>query len=135
VGLSNVSLGELGQGQQVIETATVQNRFNLIEQGDDDVLRACEAAGIGFIPFAPIAMGGLAASSGALASVAARHGATHAQLALAWLLERSPIVLPIPGTGSLEHLRDNLKAALIELSESDLRTLERDAVSQLAPPS
>lgn len=135
VGLSNVSLGELGRAQQLIEIATVQNRFNLAEQGDDDVLRACEAAGIGFIPFAPLAMGGLTRSSGALASVAARHGATQAQLALAWLLERSPVVLPIPGTGSVEHLRDNLEAALIELSETDLRTLERDAVSQLASPS
>ena len=123
VGLSNVSLDELRRAGQLIEIATVQNRFNLAEQGDDDVLRACEAAGIGFIPFAPIAMGDLLGSSPALAGVAARHGATEAQIALAWLLDRSPVVLPIPGTGSLEHLRDNVDAARIELSEGDLVAL------------
>jgi pyridoxine 4-dehydrogenase len=123
VGLSNVSLDELRRAAQLIEIATVQNRFNLAEQGDDDVLRACEAAGIGFIPFAPIAMGDLLGSSPALAGVAARHGATEAQIALAWLLDRSPVVLPIPGTGSLEHLRDNVDAARIELSEGDLVAL------------
>jgi pyridoxine 4-dehydrogenase len=123
VGLSNVPLDELRRAGQLIEVATVQNRFNLAEQGDDDVLRACEAAGIGFIPFAPIAMGDLLCSSPALAGVAARHGATEAQIALAWLLDRSPVVLPIPGTGSLEHLRDNVDAARIELSEGDLLAL------------
>jgi pyridoxine 4-dehydrogenase len=127
VGLSNVSLGELQQAQELVQVATVQNRFNLAERGDDDVLRACEAAGIGFIPFAPIAMGGLLGSSGALAAVAARHGATEAQIALAWLLDRSPVTLPIPGTGSLEHLRENLDAALVELSAGDRLALERDA--------
>jgi pyridoxine 4-dehydrogenase len=127
VGLSNVSLGELQQAQELVEVATVQNRFNLAEQGDDDVLRACEAAGIGFIPFAPIAMGGLLGSSGAVAAVAARHGATEAEIALAWLLDRSPVTLPIPGTGSLEHLRENLDAALVELSAGDRLALERDA--------
>jgi pyridoxine 4-dehydrogenase len=127
VGLSNVSHEELRQAQQLVEIAAVQNRFNLAEQGDDDILRVSEAAGIGFIPFAPIAMGELLGSSSALAGVAARHGASQAQIALAWLLDRSPVVLPIPGTGSLQHLRDNLDAARIELSRDDLLALEPDA--------
>jgi pyridoxine 4-dehydrogenase len=127
VGLSNVSLDELRWAGQLVEIATVQNRFNLAEQRDDDVLRACEEAGIGFLPFAPIAMGDLMGSSAALAGVAARHGASQAQIALAWLLDRSPVVLPIPGTGTLEHLRDNVDAARIELSEGDLLALNGDA--------
>ena len=127
IGLSNISLSELRRARELIEIATVQNRFNLAEQGDDDLLRACEAVGIGFIPFAPIAMGGLVSSSGALAGVAARHGTTQAQLALAWLLHRSSVMLPIPGTGSLEHLRENIGAALIELSEDERLSLGRDA--------
>jgi pyridoxine 4-dehydrogenase len=104
VGVSNVSLDELRRALELIEIATVQNRFNVAEQAADDVLRACEAEGIGFMPFAPIAMGGLAGA-------AARDGATPAQIALSWLLRRSPVVLPIPGTGSLEHLRENVDAA------------------------
>jgi len=127
VGVSEVSLSELRQARQLIDIVTVQNRFNLAEQAADDVLRACEADGIGFIPWAPIAMGDLAVSSNALASAAARHRATPAQIALAWLLQRSPVVLPIPGTGSPEHLRENVNAALIELSENDLLALERGA--------
>lgn len=131
VGVSEVSPSELRQARQLIDIVTVQNRFNLAEQAADDVLRACEADRIGFIPWAPIAMGDLAVSSNALASAAARHGATPAQVALAWLLRRSPVVLPIPGTGSPEHLRENLNAALIELSENDLLALDRVA----QPPS
>jgi pyridoxine 4-dehydrogenase len=126
VGVSEVSLDELRQARQLIDIVTVQNRFNLAEQAAGDVLRACEADGIGFIPWAPIAMGGLTVSSN-LAGAAARHRATPAQIALAWLLQRSPVVLPIPGTGSPEHLRENVNAALIELSENDLLALERDA--------
>jgi pyridoxine 4-dehydrogenase len=124
VGVSEVSLSELDRARQLIDIAAVQNRFNAAEQRADDVLRECEAAGIGFMPWAPIAMGGLANASSAVASAAARHGATRAQIALAWLLRRSPAVLPIPGTGSLEHLRENLDAALIELSENDLLALD-----------
>lgn len=125
VGVSEVSLAELRRARELIDVVTVQNRYNLGERAADDVLRACEEEGIGFLPWAPIAMGGLVGSSGALASVAARHGATQAQIALAWLLQRSPAMLPIPGTGSLEHLRENLGAASIELSEDDRRALER----------
>jgi pyridoxine 4-dehydrogenase len=127
VGVSEVSAAELGRARQLVDIATVQNRFNVSERRADDLLRACEEEGIGFLPWAPIAMGGLLRSTGALASVAARHAATEGQIALAWLLHRSPVVLPIPGTGSLEHLRENTDAALIELSENDLLALERAA--------
>jgi pyridoxine 4-dehydrogenase len=134
VGVSEVSAAELARARQLVDIATVQNRFNVSERGADDLLRACEEEGIGFLPWAPIAMGGLLRSSGAVASVAARHGATEAKIALAWLLHRSPVVLPIPGTGSLEHLRENTDAALIELSETDLLALERAAARAPTPP-
>jgi aryl-alcohol dehydrogenase-like predicted oxidoreductase len=127
VGVSEVSVEELHRARQLIEIATVQNRFNLAERAAEDVLRACEADGLGFLPWAPIGMGDVLDSMDALASAAARHGATQAQMALAWLLHRSPVVLPIPGTGSPEHLRENLGAALIELSEDDLAALEGGA--------
>jgi pyridoxine 4-dehydrogenase len=133
VGVSEVSAAELGRARQLVDIATVQNRFNVAERRADDVLRACEVEGIGFLPWAPIAMGGLLGSSGALASVAARHAATEARIALAWLLHRSPVVVPIPGTGSLEHLRENTDAALIELSENDLLALERAAARAPTP--
>jgi pyridoxine 4-dehydrogenase len=126
VGISNVSVRELRQARELIEIATVQNRFNLAERADDDLLRECEAAAIGFMPYAPIAMGDLAGDIGALASVAARHGAAPAQIALAWLLRRSPVMLPIPGTGSRGHLRENVDAARAGLSEDELRVLERN---------
>ena len=128
VGVSEVSVEELRRARQLIEIATVQNRFNLAERAAEDVLRACEADGLGFLPWAPIGMGDVLDSMDALASAAARHGATQAQMALAWLLHRSPVVLPIPGTGSPEHLRENLGAALIELSEDDLAALEGGAL-------
>jgi pyridoxine 4-dehydrogenase len=115
VGVSNVSDEELRRARHMIEIATVQNRFNVAEQWADDVLRTCEAEGIGFMPFAPIAMGGLADASIGPAAAAARDGATPTQIALAWLLRRSPVVLPIPGTGSLKHLRENVDAALLAL--------------------
>ena len=125
VGVSEVSVDELRRARELIEIVTVQNRFNVADQTAVNVLSACQAEGIGFLPWAPMAMGDLARSSSALASVAARHGATSAQVALAWLLHRSPVVLPIPGTGSPEHLRENLNAALIELSQEDMLILER----------
>ncbi len=125
VGVSEVSVDELRRARQLLDIAAVQNRFNLAQHGADDVLAVCEADGLGFLPWAPIAMGGLFGSSSALATTAARHGATQAQIALAWLLARSPVILPIPGTGSLEHLRENVSAAQIELSVDDLAVLER----------
>ena len=124
VGVSEVSLAQLDRARGLIDIATVQNRFNLGERGADDVLAACARHGIGFMPWAPMAMGALLPSSAALDRVAGRRRATQAQIALAWLLHRSPIMLPIPGTGSIEHLRENVGAALIELTQADVAELD-----------
>jgi len=123
VGVSEVSVDELRRARELIDIATVQNRFNVGELAAADVLSECEEHAIGFLPWAPIAMGDLASSRGALAAVAARHGATPSHVALAWLLHRSPVILPIPGTGSLEHLRENVGAGSLELSNPALATL------------
>lgn len=123
VGVSEISVDELRRARRLIEVATVQNRFNLAELGAADVLNECETAGIGFLPWAPIGMGDVLGTPGGLAETAASHGATQAQIAIAWLLHRSPVMLPIPGTGSLQHLRENADAALIELSGDDLVAL------------
>jgi pyridoxine 4-dehydrogenase len=125
VGVSEVSRGELDRARELIEIATVQNRYNLAQRTADDVLDACEAEGIGFMPWAPIRTGGGVIDSEPLAEVAERHGVTPPQVALAWLLQRSPAMLPIPGTSTPEHMRENIDAALIELSEEDVATLER----------
>jgi pyridoxine 4-dehydrogenase len=115
-----VTVAELRRARELVDIETVQNRFNVVDQAAADVLSECEAEGIGFLPWAPIARGDLARAARALAGPVARHGATAAQIALAWLLHRSPVVLPIPGTGSPEHLRENAGAAVLELSEEDL---------------
>ena len=123
VGVSEVSLSELEQVRELIDIATVQNRFNVAERGADEVLARCEADGIGFMPWAPIGMGDLSAPGTRLAEIAARRHATPAQVALAWLLRHSPAILPIPGTGSIDHMRENIAAARIELSEEELLAL------------
>jgi pyridoxine 4-dehydrogenase len=125
VGVSEVTVAELARARELVEIATVQNRYNLAQRGADEVLAVCEADGIGFMPWAPIRKGGELVSSGALAAVAARHGATEPQVALAWLLQRSPAMLPIPGTSTPAHVRENIEAALIELSAEDLAALDQ----------
>src|SRR5215212_4627104 len=120
VGLSNVSVEELEQARGIVEVVTVQNRYNLEDRHSEDVLEACEQAGIGFIPWFPLATGRLAEPGGALDRIARAHDATPAQIALAWLLARSPVMLPIPGTSSVEHLEENLAAADIELSADEV---------------
>jgi pyridoxine 4-dehydrogenase len=120
VGMSNVSVEELNQARGIVEVVTVQNRYNLEDRDSEDVLEACEQAGIGFIPWFPLAVGRLAEPGGPLDRIAAKHDATPAQVALAWLLARSPVMLPIPGTSSVEHLEENLAATQIELSADEL---------------
>ena len=127
VGVSEVTAAELVRARELVEIATVQNRYNVVQRAADELLAACEADGIGFMPWAPIRTGGDVVSSAALATVARRHGATPPQVALAWLLQRSPVMLPIPGTSTAEHMRENLEAALIELSAEDVAELEREA--------
>ncbi len=123
VGLSNVSVDQLEAARDIVDIATVQNRYNVGYREDDDVLDACEEYGIGFIPWYPIAAGDLDGVDG-IDEVAAEHDATRYQVALAWLLERSPVTLPIPGTSDVAHLESNVAAADIELTATDLARLE-----------
>jgi aryl-alcohol dehydrogenase-like predicted oxidoreductase len=123
VGLSNVSVEQLHQALEIVPIVSVQNRFNLTDRSSEDVLDECERLGIGFIPWFPLATGKLARPGGPLDEIAERHDATPSQIALAWLLARSPVMLPIPGTGSVEHLEENLAAAVIELSEDEVASL------------
>jgi pyridoxine 4-dehydrogenase len=123
VGLSNVSVEELELAREVVPVVSVQNRYNLADRHSEDVLEACERDGLAFLPWFPLAVGDLARPGGRLHDVARGHDATPAQVALAWLLRRSPVVLPIPGTASLEHLEENLAAQRIELSDEDFAEL------------
>ena len=119
VGVSNVGVDELERAREVVPIAAVQNRYNVSERGHDDVVDYCAAEGIVFVAYFPLRGTG----GPALAEIAARRGATEAQVALAWLLARSPTTLPIPGTLSLEHVRENLAALELELTEAELEAL------------
>jgi pyridoxine 4-dehydrogenase len=120
VGISNVSLDQLRQAQGIVEVVSVQNLYNPEDRHSEDVLDACEAEGIGFLPWYPLATGRLADPGGPLDRIAREHDATPAQIALAWLLARSPVMLPIPGTSSVEHLEENVAATRIELSRDEV---------------
>jgi aryl-alcohol dehydrogenase-like predicted oxidoreductase len=124
IGLSEVSVDELSSVRDMTDVATVQNKYNLGDRSAEPVLEECERLGIGFIPWFPLNTGGLASEGGPLAEAAARHDASPAQLALAWLLHRSPVMLPIPGTSKVAHLEDNMNAAALELSADEVRALE-----------
>jgi len=120
VGVSNVSVEQLAQAREIVEVVTVQNRFNVVDRSTEDELDVCSEAGIGFIPWFPLAIGDLARDGGPLDDVARAHDATPGQVALAWLLARSHVMLPIPGTSSIEHLEENLGAGELELSAAEL---------------
>jgi pyridoxine 4-dehydrogenase len=119
VGLSNVSVGELERARRVVPIVSVQNRYSLAERSSEDVLEACEREGLAFLPWFPLASGSLARQGGPVDQVVERIGATRAQVALAWLLHHSPVMLCIPGTSSLEHLDENVAARHVELSDQD----------------
>jgi pyridoxine 4-dehydrogenase len=123
VGTSNVSAEELDRARGVVEVVTVQNRYNLVDRSSEDVLEACEREGVGFIPWFPLATGNLARVGGPLEELASSHQVTPGQLALAWLLARSPVMLPIPGTASIEHLEENVAAQRISLDGEELERL------------
>ncbi|GEP36478.1 oxidoreductase [Nocardioides psychrotolerans] len=127
IGLSEVSVEQTKAAQQVATIATVQNLYNLAKRDAEPLLDYAEEQGIGFIPWFPLATGALSKSDGPLAAAAAEHGATPSQLALAWLLRRSPVMLPIPGTKSVEHLESNVAAAGIELTDEEFATLSAAA--------
>ncbi|HET9720189.1 MAG TPA: aldo/keto reductase [Solirubrobacteraceae bacterium] len=125
IGLSEVSLSELRAAQELAPIATVQNLYNLTNRNAEDVLDFCEQNGVGFIPWFPLATGKLASAGGPLDRIASQHGSKPSQLALAWLLKRSPVMLPIPGTSSVAHLEENLAAAEIELTDEEFESLGR----------
>jgi pyridoxine 4-dehydrogenase len=123
IGLSNVDVPRLGRARRTARIVSVQNRLSVSERLSDDVLAACEKDGLAFIPYGPLALGGLGAPDGPLVRIAAAHGASAQQVALAWLLAFSPVTLPIPGTSSIEHLEANVLAAELELSRDEVRAL------------
>jgi len=127
IGLSEVSVEELEEARRTAEIVSVQNLYNLVKRDAEPLLEHCERQGIAFIPWFPLATGQLAASGGPLDRIAEELGASPAQLALAWLLRRSPVMLPIPGTASVAHLEENLRAAEIELTDEQFETLSAAA--------
>jgi pyridoxine 4-dehydrogenase len=125
-GLSNVTVPDIEAASKVFKVATVQNRYNLVDRGSEDVLDYCEKHGIGFIPWYPLAAGRLTKSGSILDAVAKAHDATPSQIALAWVLKRSPVMLPIPGTSKVAHLEENVAAVNIQLSDEEFDALDRE---------
>jgi pyridoxine 4-dehydrogenase len=126
-GLSEVSVDQIKAASRYFPVATVQNRYNLVDRGSEDVLNYCEKNGIGFIPWFPLAAGDLARPGSVLDTIAHHHHASPGQVALAWLLRRSPVMLPIPGTSKVSHLENNTAAAAVKLSDEDFQALDRAA--------
>jgi len=129
-GLSNVTVADIEAASRLFPVATVQNRYNLADRMHEGVLDYCERNGIGFIPWFPLAAGRLAAPGALLEGIAHRHGATPAQIALAWLLKRSPVMLPIPGTSKLVHLNENVAAVNIALTADEFAAIDRESKPQ-----
>ena len=127
VGLSEVGVEEIKQAREIVPIVSVQNRYNLTDRGSEDVLDYCEQEGIAFIPWFPLATGKLTESGGPLDEISGRHDAQPSQIALAWLLHRSPVILPIPGTSSVAHLEENAAGAEIKLSDEEVAELNEAA--------
>lgn len=123
-GLSEVSVREIKAASKIFKVATVQNRYNLVDRSHEDVLKYCEAQAIGFIPWFPLASGTLAKSGALLDNIARRHGAAPGQIALAWMLKRSPALLPIPGTSRVSHLEENIAAAALRLTAEEFLAVD-----------
>ncbi|MGH8879044.1 MAG: aldo/keto reductase, partial [Stackebrandtia sp.] len=124
IGLSEVTVAELDQAREIIDVVSVQNRYSLVDREPEPVLAACEAAGIAFLPWRPVA-GAASGATAEIGAVAAELGATPAQVALAWLLDHSPVILPIPGTARIDHLEENLAAAHLRLTPAHRDRLDR----------
>jgi aryl-alcohol dehydrogenase-like predicted oxidoreductase len=125
IGLSEVSVAEIERAKKTVPIVSVQNLYNLGDRKHDDVVDYCEKHHLGFIPWFPVAAGELARPGGPLDAAAKRHGATVSQIALAWLLHRSPVVLPIPGTSSIAHLEENTAAASLRLDADEWKAIEK----------
>jgi len=124
-GLSEVSVAEIKEASRYFKVATVQNKYNLTDRASEDVLAYCEKNDIGFIPWFPLAAGDLLKPGGIVERIAKAHKATPGQIALAWLLKRSPVILPIPGTSQVAHLEENVAAADVKLSEAEFADLDK----------
>ena len=118
-----MSVDDIKKVQKIITVATVQNLYNISDPKHEEVLAYCEENNIGFIPWFPLATGALAKEGGVLAKIAEKYKAAPSQIALAWLLKKSPVILPIPGTSSVKHLEENMDALKIDLSEEDFKEL------------
>lgn len=127
IGLSEVTVTQIEAARKTLPIVSVQNRYNLTDRGWEDVLEYCSREALGFIPWFPLAVGRLATSGGAIAEAAERHGATPGQIALAWLLRRSPVMLPIPGTSSVRHLEEDIAAAGLVLGDAEFAAIGRAA--------
>ena len=127
IGLSEVKVPEIEQARKVVEIVSVQNKYNLSDRAHEDVVEYCTKNNIAFIPWFPVAAGKLAQPGGALDAAAKKHGATVGQLSLAWLLQHSPVILPIPGTSSVEHLEENVKAVDVTLTADEWAEIEAAA--------
>ncbi len=127
IGLSEVKPKDVDRARKVVEIVSVQNLYNVGDCQHEDVLEYCERHNIAFIPWFPVAAGQLARPGGKLDNIAKRHGATVAQLSIAWLLRRSAVILPIPGTSSVAHLEENMKAADLALSDAEMKEIEKAA--------
>jgi aryl-alcohol dehydrogenase-like predicted oxidoreductase len=125
IGVSNVNREQLEIARSIVPIVTVQNRYNLVDRSSEEMVDICEREGLGFIPWFPLATGDLARSGGKLEQIATRHHATPAQIALAWLLQRSRTMLPIPGTSSVRHFEEDVAAAQIKLSDDEFRALDK----------
>jgi pyridoxine 4-dehydrogenase len=127
VGLSEVKPHEIEQARKVVDIVSVQNQYNLSDRQHEDVVDYCTKHQLGFIPWFPVASGKLAQPGGKLDAAAKKHGATVSQLSLAWLLHRSPVILPIPGTSSLEHIEENVAAVNVKLTDAEWQEIEASA--------
>jgi pyridoxine 4-dehydrogenase len=127
VGLSEVSVAEIVEARKTIEIVSVQNKYNIEDRAAEEVVEYCTKNNLAFIPWFPVAAGKLAKPGGKLDEVAKRHGASVSQLSLAWLLQKSPVILPIPGTSSVAHVEENVASAGVKLSESEWAEIESAA--------
>ena len=127
IGVCNVDLDQLATARSIVDVVSVQNRFNLVDRAAEDVLELCERDGLPFLPWFPLAAGQLAEPGGPVDEIARAHDATPGQVALAWLLRRSPVIAPIPGTRSAEHLAEDVGAVRVALTDDEVATLDRAA--------
>jgi aryl-alcohol dehydrogenase-like predicted oxidoreductase len=123
IGLSEVSVDQVARAREAFPVVSVQNRYNVIDRQSEDVVRYCEREGIAFIPWYPLLVGKVGQTSSALSALATAHGVSPMQMALAWLLARSPVMLPIPGTSRVDHLEENVAAAAIRISRAEIAGL------------